>query len=110
MKLSLTVYTDDSLTDVKRVVEAERLKIPYRVTTYIAQFLDTADLDSEDDIYKFIIGSMDKLDKIIRATFGLSESELECVDTSELVETGVALYKWGVDKINSLKGNNEKNA
>lgn len=110
MKLLLKIYTDDTLTEVKRVAEADRLKIPYRVAMYVGQSLDTLNLKSEDDIFKFVINSLDKLDKIIKATFGVSETELECVDTMELGEVTVEIYKWAIEKLNSLKGNNEKNA
>ena len=109
MKLVLNIYTDDELRELKRVAEADRLKIPYRVITYITQSLDTLDLNNEDDIFKFVIQNVDKLDKVIKATFGVSELEMECIDTMELGAVGVELYKWGVDKIKSLKRNGSKN-
>lgn len=109
MKLVLNIYTDDTLTEVKRVAEADRLKVPYRVAMYIGQSLDTVDLKNEDDIFKFVTGSLDKLDKIVKATFGVTDTELECVDVAELGAVAVELYKWGIDKINSLKGDNSKN-
>ena len=109
MNLVLNIYTDDTLTEIKRVVEADRLKIPYRVAMYIGQSLDTLDLKNEDDIFKFLTGSMDKLDKVIKATFGVTDTELDCVDVAELGAVGVELYKWGIEKLQSLKGNNSKN-
>ena len=110
MILKLNVYTDDSLTDIKRTCEADKLKIPYKVAMFIIQSLDNVSLNNEDDIIKFITGNVDKMDKIIRATFGISESELECVDAGELVETLKELYVWAMEKINTLKsGKNEKN-
>jgi hypothetical protein len=110
MQLKLTVYTDDSFTDVKRVVEADGLKIPYRVTKYLAETLENLNIKNENEVFDFIIHNLDKLDKIIKATFGLSETEMECIDTMELGAVGVELYKWGMDKIKSLKqGNNSKN-
>ena len=109
MKLVLNIYTDDTLTEIKRTAEADRLKVPYRVAMYIGQSLDTVNLKSEDDILKFVTGSLDKLDKIIKATFGITETELECVDVAELGAVAVELYKWGIDKLNSLKGNDSKN-
>ena len=51
-----------------------------------------------------------KLDKIIKATFGLSDAELDCVDVAELSEVAVELFKWGTEKLNSLNGGKEKNA
>lgn len=110
MRLALTVYTDDTLTEVKRVAEAEGLRIPYRVAIYIGESLDKVNLNSTDDIFKFVTGSLDKLDKIIKATFGVSEAELDCVDVAELGAVGVELYKWGMEKLSSLKGGSEKNA
>ena len=109
MNLVLNIYTDDTLTTLKRQAEADRLKIPYRVAMYIGQSLDTVSLKSEDDILKFITGNLDKVDKIIKATFGVTDTELECVDVSELGAVASEVYKWGIEKLNSLKGNNSKN-
>jgi len=109
MKLVLNIYTDDTLTEVKRVAEADRLKIPYRVTTYIGQTLETLNMDNDNDLVNFVAQNLDKLDKVIKATFGVSELEMECIDTMELGAVAVELYKWGVDKIKSLKGNHSKN-
>lgn len=109
MNLVLNIYTDDTLTEIKRTVEADKLKVPYRVAMYIGQSLDNIKLNNEDDLFKFVIGSLDKLDKIIKATFGLTETELECIDVAELGAVAVELYKYGIEKINSLKGSNSKN-
>ena len=109
MSFILKVYTDDSLTELKKTVEADQLKIPYRVALYVAQSLDGLDLKNNDDIFNYIIKNLDKVDKVIKATFGLSESEMECVNLMDLVGVGVEIYKWAIDKINSLKGENEKN-
>lgn len=110
MLLKLNVYTDESLTEISRVCEADGLKIPYRVSMYIIQSLDGIELNDQDDILKFITGNIDKMDKIIKATFKVSEDELDCIDTMELIDTIKALYQWGISKVNSLKnGNNSKN-
>lgn len=103
MHLTLTIYTDDTLTEVKRIAEADSLKIPYRVAIYVAQSLDKVNLKNQDDVFNFVIGSLDKLDKIIKATFGVSETELDCIDTAELGQVGAEIYKWGLEKFNSLK-------
>lgn len=110
MDLKLNIYTDDSLTEVKRVVEADRLKIPYRVAMYIGQSLETIDFRDENDIFKFVTNSLDKVDKIIKATFGVTDSELECIDIAELGAAAFELYKWGIGKLNGLRGNGTKNA
>ena len=111
MDLKLTIYTNDELNEVKRVAEAERLKIPYRVSIYIISSLENISINDENDLIKFVAGSMDKLDKIIKATFGVSEAELECVDSAELISVGTELYKWAMDKLQNIKrGNNSKNS
>lgn len=109
MNLVLNVYTDDCLTELKKTVEADRLKIPYRVAVCVAQTLDESVLNDTDKIFNYIIGNLDKVDKIIKATFGLTDTEMECIDLMELGSVGVEIYKWAIDKINSLKGENEKN-
>lgn len=111
MNLVLNIYTDDTLTDIKRVAEADRLKIPYRVALTVAQSLDELELDAINDkqVFNLITGNLDKVDKIIKATFGVTDTELECVDIAELGNVALELYKWGLEKIGSLKGGNEKN-
>ena len=109
MKLVLNIYTDESLTEVKRVVEADRLKIPYRVVTYIAQSLETVDLDNQNDLLNFVVFNVDKLDKVIKATFGVTEAEMDCIDLAELGSVAREIYEWGVEKFKGL-GGNSKNA
>ena len=110
MNLVLNIYTDETLTEVKRTAEADRLKIPYRVAIYIGQSLDKLDLKNESDLLNFVGGNIENLDKIIKATFGVSETELDCIDAGELGAVAKEIYKWGIEKLNSLKGGNEKNA
>ena len=110
MDLKLNVYTDESMTEIKRVCEADKLKIPYRVSMYLISTLDELNLDNDDDLIKFISTNTDKLDKIVKATFGVSETELECVDGGELITVIKELYQWGIAKIDSLKKDkDEKN-
>ena len=109
MNLVLNIYTDDTLTELKRVAEADRLKIPYRVAIYIGQSLDKLDLKNDSDLLNFVGGNMENLDKIIKATFSVSETELDCIDAGELGAVAMEIYKWGINKLNSLKGGQEKN-
>lgn len=111
MDLVLNIYTDETLSEIKRTVQADKLKIPYRVAMYIVQSIDTIDINNENDLLKLITGNTDKVDKIIKATFGVSDSELECIDVAELGAVAKEVYTWGLEKINSLdKGGQEKNA
>lgn len=110
MNLKLTVYTDDELREVKRIVEADELKIPYRVTGYLLQSMENLSLDDKEGMFNFIAGNTEILDKIIKATFGVSELELECINTTELVGVGMEVAKWVIEKVNALKkGNASKN-
>lgn len=110
MRLALNIYTDDTLTEVKRTAEADKLKIPYRVAMYIVSSLDRVDINNENDILKLITSGTEQVDKIIKATFAVTDTELECVDASELVNVAIELYKWALEKFTSLKGSNAKNA
>ena len=111
MELKIVVYTDDTLSVVKRVVEADRLKIPYRVTGYLMKSMENLSLDDKEGLFNFITGNTEVLDKIIKATFGVTDNELECIDTTELVSVGMEIYSWGIEKIKNMKqGNNSKNA
>lgn len=108
MELKLNIYKDESLTEVDRVVTADKLKIPYKVSTYIIQSLDDVNLSDNNDLLQFIVKSVDKMDRIIKATFNITDSELELIETTELIDTLKELYRWGIEKINGLKGG-EKN-
>lgn len=109
MELKLNIYTDETLTEIKRVAESDRLKVPYRVAIYIGQSLENMNLKKEEDILKFISSNIDKLDKIIKATFGVSESELDCIEVTDLASVGAELYKWAIEKFNGIKSDNSKN-
>ena len=57
----------------------------------------------------FVTKNIDKLDKIIKATFGVSETELDCIDTLELIELVKEIYAWTIEKVKGLNSK-EKNA
>lgn len=111
MKFQLTVYTDDTLKEVARIAEADELKIPYRVAMYIGQHLDTLNVKDTDSIYDFVMKNLDKVDRIIKATFGVTDDELEFVNIMELGKIAVEIYKWGSGKMKSLNegATDEKN-
>lgn len=109
MNLVLNIYTDDSLTDIKRTVEADKLKIPYRVSVFLIQSLDNTEINSDEDLVKFVSRNIDKMDKILKATFGITDTELDCIDSGELIEVLKELFRWGIEKINSIKKSNSKN-
>lgn len=110
MYFKLNIYEDESFSSVKRVAEADSVKIPYRVAMSLINSLDGVSLEDEVSLFKLVTSSTDKLDKIIKATFGVSEAELDCVDAGELGTVAVELYRWAMDKIKDIKGNSPKNA
>lgn len=109
MDLKLNVYTDETLTKVKRTCEADKLKIPYRVAMHLVSLLDEINVEDELELIKLVTSNTDKVDKIVKATFGVSETELEYVDGAELIGMVVELYNWAMEKVNGL-GGNEKNS
>lgn len=110
MELKLNIYKDEFFKEVERTETADQLCIPYRVVIYLAQSLDGIDLKNENDLFNFAIKNVDKIDKIVKATFGVSDDELERVNIMELGKVAVELYKWFTEKVNSLNGKNAKNA
>ena len=110
MELKLNIYTDESMKEVKEVVTADKLKIPYRVAMYLISSLDTINLDNDDDLIKFISSNTGSLDKILKATFGISESDLDGIDGGELISGIKESYTWAIGKMTNLKKeNDEKN-
>ncbi|MCM1218131.1 MAG: hypothetical protein NC548_26900 [Lachnospiraceae bacterium] len=110
MRLKLNVYTNDEFTEVKRTCEAERLRVPYRVAMYVAQSLDEVeDITDERQILKLLAGSGEQVTKIIKATFGVSETELEAVDAGEMIDVALELYRYAIEKFGSLIGGNGPN-
>jgi len=111
MQLRLNVYKDENFTEVKRTCEADRVRIPYRVGIYVAQTLDQVeDITDEKQILKVITGSTDQISKIVKATFGVSEAELECVDIGEMYDVAMELYRYAMEKFSSLRGLDGPNA
>lgn len=103
MNLKLTVYTDDTLTEVKKVYEADKLKIPYRVVMKAMETLDSVNLNNTDDVLGVVTKNVGSIDKIIKATFGVTDNDLEHVDVTEMIDTGKEVYKWVIEKVQSLK-------
>ena len=108
MNLVLNIYTDESLTELKRVAEADKLKIPYRVAISLIESLDGLDINNEAQLVKFLGANAGKVDKIIKATFAVGENELDCIDAGELGKVAMELYKWAVEKIKGISSKNVK--
>ncbi len=103
MRYALNIYTDDSFTDIKRVAEADRCKIPYRVSMNLITSLEGIDLKDADDIIRFLATMPDMLDKIVKATFHVSELELECIDVMEFGPILKDMYDWAMTHVKGLE-------
>ena len=111
MTLTLKIYTDETLTEVERVVNVDKLKIPYRAAMLIIGSLKNIDIKNNYDLFGALINCIDEIDPIIKATFGISDNELERVDVTELGAVGMELYKWAIGKVQNLQGGGiQKNA
>lgn len=108
MNFKLTIYADDSMKEIARVAEADSLVIPYRVSMWLLASLDELKLEDRDSLLNVVAKNTDKIDKIVKATFKVSETELECIDTMELIGVIKELYVWVLDKVQNMRGN-EKN-
>lgn len=115
MNLKLTIYTDETMSEVSRIAEADELVIPYKVSMWLLENLDSIktpkNFNSEDSValMKFIGANIDKVEKILKATFKVSNTELEFVNSMEILNTMKELYQWAMSKVDSL-GGKEKNA
>lgn len=110
MRLILNVYTNETFSEIKRVCEAERVRIPYRVGIYVAQMLDQVDdITDEKQILKVVTSSTAQVTKVIKATFKVSEAELDCVDIGEMYDVAMELYRYAIEKFQSLNGDNSPN-
>lgn len=105
MQLKLNVYKDDNFTEVKKTYEKDSLRIPYKVAMHVAKMLDqVSDFTDEKQVLKIIASSGEYLTKIIKATFGVSESELEYVDILEMYDVAMEIYQYVLGKFKSLTG------
>ena len=110
MTLKLNIYTDETLAHIDRVAQADELKIPYRAAMQIIQSLDGLNVDNSEKIIGILTKNITQVDKIIKATFKISDSELDLINSGELINVCKQLYSWAIGKVNNLKGeNNPKN-
>lgn len=102
--MKLTIYTDESLTEVREVREVPRMKIPYRTADTVLDML--ADLDMEKMNEMAVLGMVLKnkqhLTTVVRATFGLSEEDLAYIDIMDLGDLAREIVGYVVGKMAEL--------
>lgn len=108
MTYNLNIYSDETYTEIERVASADELKIPYRVAMSIVENLDEVDLQNTDELMGWISSNIAIVDKIVKATFHVTDQELERVNAFELIESVKSLYAWTTKKLTAMKGNKKK--
>ena len=97
--MKLNIYTNDTFTEVKETRECDKIKIPYRVGQYVVNVLANTNLDDDMEVIKKALDSEQQITKIVRATFGLKEEELDNIDIVELTETAQQIVDFVLEKM-----------
>lgn len=102
--MKLTIYTDESMTDVREVREVARIKIPYRTGQHVINMLENLDLEnmSNEAVLGMVLKNEYHLTRVVRATFGLAEEDLECVDVVELGDVAREIVVYVIKKMSDL--------
>lgn len=102
--MKLTIYTDESMTEVREVREVPRMKIPYRTATAVMNMLGDLDLENMNEmaILGMVLKNEYHLTRVVRATFGLDESDLDFVDVVEMGDLAKDIVAYVVQKMADL--------
>jgi len=111
--LRINIYTDETYSEVKETREAARIKIPYKVAKDVLQIVQGLDLADDRAIFQQLLKSEEYITRIVKATFGLTEDDLEYIETGELYDTGKEIVQFVIDKMAAMgitMGDNDPNA
>jgi len=111
--MKLKIYTDESLTQVREEREVPRMKVPYRTADAVLDMLSDLDFENLDEykVLKMVLKNKKHLTTVVRATFGLSEDELACIDLLELGDLAREIIRFVVEKMAELGvGESDPNA
>lgn len=97
--MKLTIFTDETFCEVREVRERDRMKIPYRVGQHVVNLISTMDLNDEQKIIRSVLDSEEQITAVVRATFGLSDDDLDHVDMMELADLGREIIAFVVQKM-----------
>jgi hypothetical protein len=102
--LKLNIFADASMIDVREVREVPRMKIPYRTSEAVVDMLADTDLENMNNtaLLGMIIKNRKHLTAVVQATFGLTDDDLDHIDTMELLDLGKEIVKWVLDEIAKL--------
>lgn len=114
--MKLTIFTDGSMREVREVREVPRMKIPYRTAQHVINMLENLNLDSmsNEAVLGMVLKNEHHLTRVVCATFGLAEEDLECVDVVELGDLAREIVAYVIQKMSdlgiSLGGDSDPNA
>lgn len=111
--MKLNIYTDEMLATVREVREVKRMKIPYRTADAVLDMIGDMDLENVDGekVLALVLKNRQHLTTVVRATFGLDEEDLACIDIMELGDLAREIVAYVVEKMAELGvGESDPNA
>lgn len=102
--MKLKIYTDESLTQVREEREVPRMKVPYRTADAVLDMLSDLDFENLDEykVINLVLKNKKHLTTVVRATFGLTEDDLACIDLLELGDLAREIIRFVVEKMAEL--------
>lgn len=100
--MELKIYTDETFTVVREVRTAERMRIPYRVGQYVVNVISSLDLNDDQEVLHKVLDSEEQITAVVRATFGLTDEDLDHVDIMELTDLAKEIIAFVVNKMAEL--------
>lgn len=97
--MRITIYQDETYTEIRETRECDRIKIPYRVGQYVVNIMSKIDYTDEKNIIGAVLDSEEQITKIVKATFGLTDDDLETVDMMELGDVAKDIINFVLAKI-----------
>lgn len=111
--MKLKIYTDESLIEVREEREVPRMKVPYRTADAVLDLLADLDFETMDEykILSMVLKNKQHLTTVVRATFGLTEDDLACIDLLDLTDLAKEIVRFVLDKVAELGvGESDPNA
>ncbi len=108
--MRITIYQDDTYTEIRETREADRLKVPFRVGQYVVNTMSKLDYKDEQKIIGAVLDSEEQITKIVKATFGLTDEDLETVDMIELGDVAKEIINFVLAKIAEMGVNIDPNS
>ncbi len=100
--MRITIYQDDTYTEIRETRECDRIKIPYRVGQYVINTMSKLDYKDETKVVGAVLDSEEQITKIVKATFGLTDEDLETVDMMELGDVAKDIINFVLAKISEM--------